>query len=94
MMTEQQELQCEKLPNDGPLDETDISLRAYFARMPDARIAEYDPKWSDEELIAWDGNFRDDGVLMLICCERDVDAADYRDVLERHIAYRRAISAN
>jgi len=91
-MTEQQELECEKLPGDGPLDETDISLRAYFARMSDERIAEYDPNWTDEELIAWDGNFRDDGVLMLICCERDVEATDYRDVLERHIAYRRQLS--
>ncbi|HQR05567.1 MAG TPA: hypothetical protein PLN21_02035 [Gemmatales bacterium] len=91
-MTEQQELECEKLPSDGPLDETDISLRAYFARMSDERIGQYDPKWSDEELIAWDGNFRDDGVLMLICCERDVDAVDYREVLEKHIAYRRQLS--
>lgn len=87
-MTEQKELQCERLPGDGPLDETDISLRAYFARMPDERIAEYDPKWTDDEIIIWDGNFRDDGVLMLICCERDVDIEEYRDVLVKHISYR------
>jgi hypothetical protein len=78
----------ERLPDDGPLDETDVNLRAYLARLSDERIAEYDPTWSDERVIEWDGNFRSDGVLMLTCCERDVGVTEYRQVLERHIRYR------
>jgi hypothetical protein len=79
----------ERLPGDGPLDETDVNLRAYFARLTDDHLAEYDPTWSDERVIAWDGNFRTDGGLMLTCCERDVDVGEYRQVLERHLACRR-----
>lgn len=79
----------ERLPGDGPLDETDVSLRAYFARLSDAHLADYAPNWSDERVMEWDGNFRSDGALMLVCCERDVDIVEYRHVLERHIACRR-----
>lgn len=78
----------ERLPDDGPLDETDVSLRAYFARMSEERLDEYDPSWTDEQVVEWDGNFRSDGGLMLICCERDVEVTEYREVLARHIAYR------
>ncbi len=35
----------------------------------------------------WDGNFRDDGDLMLICVERDVDVAEFRRVVEEFIAF-------
>lgn len=87
-MTLDNDIDFEKLPGDGPLDETDISLRAYFARMTDDRIAEYNPNWSDDQLIEWDGNFRNDGVLMMTCCERDVDAEEYRNVLKKHLEYR------
>jgi len=73
----------EHLPGDGPLDETDVSLRAYLARLPDDRLSLYDPAWSDQQVMEWDGNFRSDGSLMLVCCERDVDIAEYREVLER-----------
>lgn len=79
----------ERLPDDGPLDETDVSLRAYFCRLSDERLGQYDPSWSDERVIEWDGNFRSDGALMLICCERDVDVTEYRRVLEAHLALRR-----
>ncbi len=89
MMTDQQELNFEKLPDDGPLDETDVSLRAYFARLTDEQLEQYDPSWSDDQVIEWDGNFRSDGGLMLTCCERDVDIDEYRAVLERHLAFRR-----
>jgi hypothetical protein len=76
-------------PLDGtPPDETDISLRAYFARMNDQRLREYDPQWSDAQLIHWDGNFRSDGALMLVCCERDIEIDEYRTVLREHIARR------
>ena len=80
----------ERLPGDGPLDETDVSLRAYFTRLSDERLGEYDPNWSDERVVEWDGNFRSDGALMLTCCERDVDVTEYRRVLEAHIAVRRS----
>ena len=77
-----------ELPLDGPPDETDISLRAYFSQFSEFRLQEYDPKWSDDELVAWDGNFRSDGALMLVCCERDIEVDEYRAVLEEHIARR------
>jgi hypothetical protein len=78
----------ERLPGDGPLDETDVSLRAYLARLPDEHLARYDPSWSDAQVMAWDGNFRSDGGLMLVCCERDVDVKEFRQVLQRHLSYR------
>jgi hypothetical protein len=78
----------ERLPGDGPLDETDVSLRAYLARLPDEHLAEYDPAWSDERVMEWDGNFRSDGGLMLVCCERDVDVGEFRRVLEQHLRCR------
>lgn len=89
-MTEKQELNLERLPGDGPLDETDVNLRAYLARLDDNHLALYDSSWNDEQVLEWDGNFRNDGVLMLTCSERDVDMEEYRQVLERHIAYRKS----
>ncbi len=55
-------------PN-GPAgtDETDINVRAYFSRMSDDRLREYDPSWPDETQIEWAGNFRSNGALMLVC---------------------------
>jgi len=81
----------ERLPGDGALDETDVALRAYLAGLSDAHLAEYDPAWTDEHVVAWDGNFRSDGALMLVCCERDVDVQEFREVLERHLAVRRGL---
>lgn len=78
----------ERPADDSPPDETDINLRAYFAGISDARLRQYDPAWSDEQTIAWDGNFRSDGALMLVCCERDVEIAEYRAVLEEHLLLR------
>lgn len=76
------------------LDETDVSLRAYFSRMEASRLEEYDSSWSDEKLIEWDGNFREDGALMLVCCERDVEIDEYRVVLEEHLVLRGLRSAD
>lgn len=70
----------------GPNDETDINLRGYIATIPAEKLAAYDPAWTDEQLMQWDANFREDGDLMLVCCERDVDVAEYRGVLEAWIA--------
>ena len=41
-----------------------------------------------EQLVEWDGDFRDDGTLFLVCSERDVEIEEYRQVLEQHIGYR------
>ena len=79
-------IDSERLPDDGPLDETDVSLRAYLAALPHEHLREYDPSWSDDETARWDGNFRSDGGLMLVCCERDVDIHEFREVLERYLA--------
>lgn len=78
----------ERLPEGQPMDETDVSLRAYLSRLSDEHLRLYDPSWSDEETICWDGNFRDDGALMLVCCERDVTIAEFRRVLEEHLRFR------
>lgn len=83
----------EHLPGDGPLDETDFSLRAYLAGLSDEHLAKYDSTWSDEQVAAWDGNFRSDGALMLVCCERDVDVIDFRKALEDHLHFRRLAAA-
>jgi hypothetical protein len=87
-MNEKPLLDWEHLPGDGPLDETDVSLRAHIARLPVERLAEYDPTWPDERVMEWDGNFRSDGDLMLVCCERDVDVQEFRRVLEKHLRLR------
>lgn len=89
-MSDQHVADTERLPDDGPLDETDVSLRAYFTRIPDEHLQKYASAWSDDQVVEWDGNFRSDGALMLTCCERDVDIVEYRQVLERFIAYRRS----
>jgi hypothetical protein len=81
----------EQDPHAEPLDETGINLRAYFDRMDDNKMQTYQPTLTDDELIAWDGNFRDDGALFILCCERDVDVIEYREVLEQAIAYRNRV---
>ena len=78
----------EKEPFDEPADETTINLRAYFDLVPDKKLTQYQPEWSDEQLRQWDDNFRDDGNLMLLCSERDVDVVEYRRVLEQCLRYR------
>ena len=87
-MTQPTEVNYEKMPATLNMDETDINVRAYFSRMSDDRLKEYQPEWTDEQLKAWDGNFRSDGALMLVCCERDVEADDYRQIIEEHIKRR------
>jgi len=81
----------EQEPTTNPMDETGVNLRAYFDRMPDEKMQEYSPARTDEQLITWDGSFRDDGNLMLFCCERDVDVQEYRAVLEECIRYRNRV---
>ena len=83
----------EQEPSDKPMDETSVNLRAYFDRMPDEKMRQYSPEWTDDQVIEWDDNFRDDGNLMLLCCERDVDVREYRKVLENCISYRNRVRA-
>ncbi len=82
------DIDYEHLPPDEPMDETDVSLRAYLASLSDEHLVQYDPSWSDEQVIQWDGHFRSDGALMLVCCERDVEIEEYRRVLEQHLLHR------
>ena len=78
----------EQEPSDRPMDETSVNLRAYFDRMPDEKMRQYSSGMTDEQVIAWDGNFKDDGDFMMLCSERDVDVEEYRQVLEECIRYR------
>lgn len=78
----------EDAPYAHPPDETDVNLRAYFDAVPDEKQAEYSEGWSDEQVVAWDGNFRSDGMLMMVCCDRDVDVREYREVLAAYIEFR------
>lgn len=75
-------------PYDIPPDETSYGLRAYLDRMSDEKLARYRPEMTDEEVMAWDGNFTDEGNLFLVCCEREVDVAEFRREVELCIAYR------
>jgi hypothetical protein len=79
----------EHYPPGQVMDEADVSARYHVAQFSDQKLAEYDPSWTDDQLMEWDGNFRNDGNLMLICTERDIDVNDYREVLEQHIDARR-----
>jgi hypothetical protein len=71
--------------NDNPMDETDVNLRAYLKDLSAEHLARYNPAWTDDEVKEWDGNFRSDGALMLVCCERDVEIAEFRAVLAEHL---------
>ena len=68
-----------------PPDETDRTLDYYIENLGEERLREYDPSWSDEQVMEWDGNFRSDGALMLVCCERDIEVPDYRKAIEAAI---------
>ena len=72
-------------PVEVQMDETDVNLRAYLDGLSAEHLAKYNPDWTDEEVVEWDSNFRSDGALMLVCCERDVEIEEFREVLEEHI---------
>lgn len=72
-------------------DESSVNLRAYFDRMPDEKMQQYSSSWDDQQLMEWDGNFKNNGELLLPCSERDVDVQEYRQVLEACISYRNRI---
>ena len=62
-----------------------------LARLASDHLAHYDPSWTDEQVRQWDGNFRSDGELMLVCSERSVDVEEFRRVLEKHIQFRNQV---
>lgn len=78
----------EHLPPGTEFDETDVNLRHYFCLLTDAKLAEYDPACTDDQLMEWSGDFTEDGDLLLMCSERDVDVAEFRAVLEEHLKHR------
>ncbi|MCC6793501.1 MAG: hypothetical protein IT366_00165 [Candidatus Hydrogenedentes bacterium] len=78
----------EHMPAGVPMDETDVSVRAYLSRLADDHLAQYELTWTDDQVMDWDGNFRLDGNLMLVCVERDVDIKEFRHVLEDHLRFR------
>ena len=84
----QADINYEILPAGMAMDETDVNLRAYFSRLSDEKLSEYRPNWTDDVVIEWDGEFRDDGTLFLTCSERDVEIEEYRRVLAEHIRFR------
>ena len=89
MNTSDPVLDFEQAPSQQGKDETEYSLRAYVARIPEEKLAQYNPAWSNDQVVEWDGNFRSDGALMLVCCERDVGVGDFRTAIEEFIRYRR-----
>jgi hypothetical protein len=78
----------EQEPWDTPPDETSVNLRAHFDRIPDDKMQQYRPEWSDQQVMDWDGNFTDEDTLLLACSERDVEIDEFREVLHQAIAYR------
>ena len=68
-----------------PQDETEENLSAYLETLSSEHLEMYDPDWNDEDVINWDGNFRSDGALMLVCCERDVEVGEFRKAVEEHL---------
>ena len=81
----------EQEPWETPPDETSVNLRAHFDRIPDEKIQQYRTDWTDDQLMEWDGDFTDEGTLLLACSERDVEPDEYRAVLEQAIAYRNRV---
>ncbi len=69
-------------------DETSFNLRAYFDRMDDEKMLQYEDSWPDEKLMEWDSNFTADGELLIACSEREIDAEEYRRVLHQALEYR------
>ena len=54
-------------------------------------MQQYRADWTDGQAMEWDGNFRNDGALFLICSERDVEVGEYRRVLQECLNYRRRV---
>jgi hypothetical protein len=77
----------ESYPPGEPKDAAAVSLRAYVAAIPREKLAAYSADWTDEQVMEWDGNFKSDGTLMLVCCERDVEVEEFRRTIDLYIRY-------
>ena len=84
-MSADKTIDYEHYPAGVTMDEADVSLRYHFAQMSDERLREYDASWGDDRVLEWEPDFRNDGGLMLVCVERDVDMEEYRRVLEEQL---------
>jgi hypothetical protein len=82
--------QFEHWPPGAEYDEADVSARAYVASIPEDKLSQYDPKWTDEQVMEWDGNFRMDGGLMLVCVERDIEIDEFRQIIADYLEFRKA----
>ncbi len=82
------DINLEQPLDDSKYDETDVNFRAYLSQLSDDHLRMYQRDWTDQQVIEWDGNFRSDGALMLVCCERDIEIAEYRQVLDEHMGRR------
>jgi hypothetical protein len=89
-MTVDRQLEFEKLPGTQPRDETDYALRCYVAGLAAEHLDTYNSEWTDDQVRDWDGNFRSDGALMLVCCERDVDVEEFRRTVEEFLRFRKS----
>jgi hypothetical protein len=77
-----------------PRTEAGVNLCAYFDAMPDAKLQTWRPDFTDDELMAWDGNFKSDGDLLLPCTEsEEVDTEMYRRYISMCIRYRDRVRA-
>ena len=90
-MMEQPIWNFEQEPWAEPPDETSVNLRAHFDRIPDDKMQQYRPEWTEQQVMDWDGDFTNEGTLLLACSERDVEIEEYRKVLEQAIEYRNRV---
>jgi len=81
----------EQDPTREEMDETSVNLKAHFDRMADNQLQQYREEWTDDQVVEWDGNFTEEGTLLLACSERDVDVQEYRRVLRQNIEYRNRV---
>mgnify|MGYP001199842453 CR=1 FL=1 len=88
MMPLDPNIDYEHLPPGTEFDERDVNLRSYFCDMSDEVLSTYNPEFTDAELMEWDENFTEEGILFLMCSERDVDTGEYRRVLKVHLEHR------
>ena len=65
-----------------------MNLRAHLEAIPDEKLGRVDLSWEDDRLREWDGNFRSDGCLMMVCCDRDVGIGEYRSALAEYLNFR------
>jgi len=71
-----------------PTGRTGINPRAYLNGMPDEKMRQCPPMWTDDQMMDWDSNFRDDGAPFPICCDCDFGWVNTTWLLEERISNR------